>query len=71
MQTKLCRIFGKKKTKYPQIKRICWDLLTMIKSYSQIVTVGIIALVWVLGRIQKRLLMFINLLQDGTYPSRD
>jgi hypothetical protein len=29
------------------------------------------ALVLVLGRIQKRLLMFINLLQDGTYPSRD
>jgi len=34
---KLCRIFDrfKKKKHYPQIKRICWDLLTLIKSYDR------------------------------------
>jgi hypothetical protein len=25
-----------KKKNYPQIKSICWDLLTLIKSYSQV-----------------------------------
>ena len=34
--TKLCRIFGRKKN--PQIKRISWELLILIKSYSWAVT---------------------------------
>jgi len=37
MQTKLCRFLEKKN--YPKIKRICWNLLTLIELYSRTITV--------------------------------
>jgi hypothetical protein len=60
----------KRKKNLPLNKEDVLGTFNNDRSYSQTVTVSIRALVWVLGRNQKRLLMFINLLQDGMYPSR-